>query len=123
MVIWDNKIGDNGAIQIAKLLDKITLIHLDISNNNIGDDGAIHIAKLLENNKTLTYLDIICNNNICLKNKNVIYKIIEKNKLLRQYINENINIVLSLKKSKIFIPSHIINQYKVFSCLWTSLYY
>ncbi|MCX7338069.1 MAG: hypothetical protein NTX76_02145 [Alphaproteobacteria bacterium] len=62
------KIGDLGAILVAKVLEKNhTLIDLDLAYNGIGNLGAIAIARALKENTRLNKLDIshnsIGNNN------------------------------------------------------------
>lgn len=58
--LGDNRIGDDGALAIAKVLEtNTTLEWLNLENNQIGKNGACAIAKGLAN---LTYLNLQHNN-------------------------------------------------------------
>jgi Ran GTPase-activating protein (RanGAP) involved in mRNA processing and transport len=61
----ENSLGDDGAIDLAKMLkDDTSLTRLDLSKNSIGDDGAIALAETLkEVNRSLRWL-ILSNNSI-----------------------------------------------------------
>ena len=60
--LYDNNIGDQGAIAIAKALEvNASLKILVLENNNIGDDGAKALASALEVNASLKTLDLRVN--------------------------------------------------------------
>lgn len=53
-----NQIKDNGAIAIARVIEKTLILkHLDLRSNNIGSIGASAIFNALSNNKTIEFLD------------------------------------------------------------------
>ncbi|GLE02982.1 hypothetical protein PINS_up011861 [Pythium insidiosum] len=57
--ISHNALGDEGAVEIARLLRGFpALTRLDLSFNEIGDDGAVALADALQANATLTALSL-----------------------------------------------------------------
>ena len=80
----NNKISDNGAIQIASSLEvNQTLTELSISYNGIGSQGAIAIAKSLAQNNSLKKLNI-SGNHIGQDSATEIAKAICKNRTLEE---------------------------------------
>ena len=59
LYLWGNKIGADGARDLAAALaGNATLTHLDLMINSIGDEGASALAAALAGNKTITTLNL-----------------------------------------------------------------
>jgi len=57
-----NKVGDEGAVALAKGIETNTLLtHLNLKANNIGDEGAAEFVDSLDHNTTLLSLDLTHN--------------------------------------------------------------
>ena len=56
-----NKIRDEEAIEIANIVSKRTISHLNLSYNKISGDAVLKIVKILSNSTTLTHLILSCN--------------------------------------------------------------
>ena len=60
--LWSNRIGDEGAAEIAgALVANKTLTLLNLSHNLIGDEGVEELAEALSANGTLVTLDLRAN--------------------------------------------------------------
>lgn len=58
LVLDDNDLGPDSAVEIARILRRSSLKTLSLAGNRIGDDGAQAIANALLSNKTLTSLNL-----------------------------------------------------------------
>ncbi|KAG0009535.1 hypothetical protein BGZ81_003334, partial [Podila clonocystis] len=57
--LWDNSIGDNGAVALFEALKiNSTLTTLNMNDNSIGDNGAVALSEALKTNSTLTTLNL-----------------------------------------------------------------
>ena len=110
------KIGNNGAILLAKMLEGNTLITkvVQLDYNNIGPEGGIALANMLKRNSTITELDLgynhiigyegarafvsalgvnktieklnITNNNLSCEGTSAVLRTLETNKTMRELV-------------------------------------
>lgn len=60
--LYNKKIGDEGAIVLAKeLASNTSVVTVDLSSNNIGNVGAVALAEALKTNTTITTLSLYFN--------------------------------------------------------------
>ncbi|CAF4505522.1 unnamed protein product, partial [Rotaria magnacalcarata] len=90
LVLDDNRIGNEGALHLAKALkNHRTLTSLSLKSNCIGDQGAQYLAHALETNAVLTSFDLQ-KNQIGNEGVNCFVNALKKNTNLKNlYLDEN----------------------------------